>query len=374
MTSRERLTRIFQGKVPDRPAVRLWGVASGDKFLHPAYKKVHRTAMELSDLVTSAGSPFNLSWGCAVDKISGYSEVPTDSEEWVEVVTKIHTPEGELRSVYTKSTVGKPGYQKEHLLKKPEDIKKIFSVSYQPYSFSPDSFYATEKAVGERGITMFGLDHAMYGLQRLIGSENFALWSIECRSLLLEAIKIFSQRIRKQVIQAFEAGLKPIFAWVGPELCIPPLMSPKDFDDFVFQFDKPLIDLIHQRGGYAWVHSHGKMAQLLERFVEMGVDVLNPIEPPPMGDVTLAEAFNLVGERMGLEGNIETHDLMTATRERICELVHKAIDAGRGRRFILCPTSGYMECPNPEEHLIKNLLTFVQEGVRYAGKHSNPLR
>jgi len=292
----------------------------------------------------------------------------------VDVVTKIHTPEGTLRSIFTKSTRGKPGYQKEYLLKEPEDIKKIFSVTYKPYSFTPDRFHSVERDIGKRGITMFGLDHAMYGLQRLIGSENFALWSIECRSLLLEAMEIFSQRIRQQVIRTFEAGLKPIFAWVGPELCIPPLMSPKDFEDFVFRFDKPLIDLIHENGGYAWVHSHGKMAQLLERFMEMGVDVLNPIEPPPIGDVTLAEAFDLVGERMGLEGNIETHDLMTVTQERICELVHKAIDAGRGRRFILCPSSGYMEWPNPEQRLIENLITFVQEGVRYAEKQSNSLR
>jgi len=70
MTSRERLTRIFQGKVPDRPAVRLWGAVPleiyKEKLIHPAYEPVYRAAMELSDLVTSAGSPFNLSWGSAV--------------------------------------------------------------------------------------------------------------------------------------------------------------------------------------------------------------------------------------------------------------------------------------------------------------------
>ena len=219
-------------------------------------------------------------------------------------------------------------------------------------------------------MAIFGLDHAMYGLERLIGSENFAFWSIDCRDVLLEGIEVFSQRIREQVIQAFEAGLEPAFAWVGPELCIPPLMSPKDFEDFVFRFDKPLIDLIHERGGYAWAHCHGKMGPVLERFVEMGVDVLNPMEPPPMGDLTLEEAFALVGDRMGLEGNIETHELMSASKERIRDLVREAIEAGRGRRFILCPSSGYMECPKPEARLIENLLTFIEEGVRCAEEHS----
>ena len=85
-----------------------------------------------------------------------------------------------------------------------------------------------------------------------------------------------------------------------------------------------------------------------------------------MGDMTLEEAFARVGDRMGLEGNIETHELMTASKERMKALVHEAIDAGRGRRFILCPSSGYMECPVPDDRLIDNLLTYIEEGVRCA--------
>ena len=108
---------------------------------------------------------------------------------------------------------------------------------------------------------------------------------------------------------------------------------------------------------------------VFESFVEMGVDVLTPLEPPPMGDVSLEEAFGRVSDRMGLEGNIETHELMTATRERMCDLIYEAIQAGGGRRFILCPSSGYMEWPYPEDRLIENLLLFVREGVRCAEQH-----
>ncbi len=366
MTKRERLMRIFRGQAPDRPALKLWGAQPNQKLSHSAYEPVFKRAMECTDLMVGSGSAFNLHWGAAAREISKDEQVSTSSPEWAESVTRIQTPRGALRSVYTRSTVGKPGYQKEYLLKEPDDIKKMLSVPYQALPFSAEAFRAVEKNVGERGVAMFGLDHAMYGLQRLIGSANFALWSLECRGLLLEAVETFARRIREHAVRAFEAGLKPIFAWVGPELCIPPLMSPKDFDEFVAQFDKPLCSLIHERGGYVWVHSHGKMGPVLERFVAMGVDVLNPIEPPPMGDVTLPEAFARVGDRMGLEGNIETHDLMTAAPERIRALVREAMAAGRGRRFILCPSSGYMEVPQPSERNIENLLAYLDEADRCA--------
>ncbi|OGV64232.1 MAG: hypothetical protein A3K19_00290 [Lentisphaerae bacterium RIFOXYB12_FULL_65_16] len=366
MTRRERLTAIFQGHVPDRPAVKLWGLHLGQKFMHPAYEPVYRLGIECTDLMGGGGAPFNLHWGAAGATVAKSSEQPTHSPEWIDVITEVSTPAGQLRSIYTRNTHGKPGYEKEHLLKEPEDIKKLLSVPYEPFPFNPESFRASEKNIGDRGITVFGLDHAMYGLERLIGSENFAFWSLSDRELLSETIAIFAQRIRDHAKLALGSGLKVVYGWVGPELCIPPLMSPTDFDEFVGAVDKPLIDMIHEGGGYVWVHCHGKMGPVLERFVAMGVDVLNPIEPPPMGDLTLPEAFARVGTRMGLEGNIESHDLMSATPEHIRGLVEQAVSAGRGHRHILCQSSGYMEWPFPEERMIQNCLTYIREGVRCA--------
>jgi hypothetical protein len=304
--------------------------------------------------------------GCRRDEFVAVEERPTDSDEWVDVVVTYHTPEGDLRTIARRSTVGKPGYDMEYLLKDPGDIKKLLSIPYEPFPFLPERHIESDTAVGDRGIAVFGLDHAMYGLQRVIGSENFAMWRIECDDLMMEAMTVFATRIRKHVMRALETGLRPVFGWVGPELCIPPLMSFDDFDRYVFALDKPLCDLIHDGGGYVWVHSHGRMGGLLERFVEMGVDVLNPIEPPPMGDVTLEDAFDVVGSRMGLEGNIEAGDLMIGDEDDVREMIHDALMAGRGRRFILCPTSGYMEDPTPPETLINNLLLFIHEGVRFA--------
>jgi uroporphyrinogen-III decarboxylase len=172
--------------------------------------------------------------------------------------------------------------------------------------------------------------------------------------------------VRAHVEAALAAGIRGVFGWVGPELCIPPLMPPAAFERYVFAVDKPLVDRIHDAGGRVWVHCHGRMKPVLKRFADMGIDVLNPIEPPPMGDITLPEAFEAVGGRMGLEGNIETHDFMTAPKDVIREKVRAALDAGRGRRFILCPSSGYMENVTPSPREIENWLCYIEEGVRYA--------
>ena len=69
---------------------------------------------------------------------------------------------------------------------------------------------------------------------------------------------------------------------------------------------------------------------------------------------------------MALEGNVENHDLMTCSRDEVRDIVRQALEAGRGRRHILCTCSGYMEWPYPEEQYTENLQTYIQEGVRCA--------
>ena len=367
MTRRERLETIFAGRTPDRPAVKIWGADPRHPADNPGFERVRQMAVAKTDLFVGAGSPFHIYAGQQAGQCIESHEEPTDSPDWVHVVTTYHTPEGDLREVFRKSTRSRPGYEHEYLLKEPADIRKLLSLPYAPYPFDAADFRMADAAVGDGGIALFGLDHAMYAVQRLIGSENFALWSLSDGDLLLEAMTVFAGRVQAHARAAIEVGLgRAIFGWVGPELCIPPLMSPRSFDAYVFDLDRPLVDLIHNACGRVWVHCHGKMRPVLPRFVDMGVDVLNPIEPPPMGDLTMAQAFALAGDRIGLEGGVETHDLMTATRAHIHEAVHAVLDAGWGRRLILGPSSGYYESVTPTEHEIENWLYFIDEGVRYA--------
>ena len=365
MTKRERLTAIFRGQIPDRPAIRLWGVHPEQKLLHPAFGPVRDTACETLDLMHSAGSPLDLHWGAEPPPMEN-EQRETGSPDWVDHVRRIKTPAGMLQSVYRGSTRGHPGYQMEHLVKEPEDLEKLLSVPFVPHPFDPEPWRAKEKELGDGGITMFGLPHAMYGLQTLVGSENFAIWSIEHRDEMVRVMEEYARRILQHVRRALEAGIRGVYGWVGPELCIPPLMSPKDFDEFVTLFDEPIIAEIHNGDGRVWVHSHGGMDAVLERFMEMGVDVLNPLEPPPMGDVTLQEAFERIGDRMGIDGNIETHDFMTMRADRFRQLVRDTLECGRGRRLILCGSSGYMENPEPGELFIENLMFYVTDGVACA--------
>ena len=57
---------------------------------------------------------------------------------------------------------------------------------------------------------------------------------------------------------------------------------------------------------------------------------------------------------------------MVSSRESMRERIVRNLDAGRGRRFILCPSSGYQESVTPSPGEIENWLLYITEAVRYA--------
>ena len=65
---------------------------------------------------------------------------------------------------------------------------------------------------------MVGLDHAGYAPHRLIGSENLAFFSMDCREELLQLTQVFADRIYDHTKALLEAGLAVPYSWVGPEL------------------------------------------------------------------------------------------------------------------------------------------------------------
>jgi len=364
MTSKERIMRIFQGKEVDRPALKLWGVSIGQKMLHPAYKPVYDLAVEVTDIMAGASSKFNIYWGSSEEVKISIEEKPIPNSNWVDRITYLKLPNRTLRSIRRDSTIGEPGYDIEHFVKEPEDLRALLNVKYTPFPVDISSYNNAVEKTGDRGVVIFSIDHAAYAVSRIMGSECFALMCIDERDLILEAIETYATRIKEHVKDVLSTGIKPIFGWVGPELCIPPLVRENEFEEFVFNIDKPLCDLIHDAGGYVWVHCHGRVGKLLKRFMEMGVDVLNPIEPPPLGDITLKEAIEIVGNGMGLEGNIEISSILLSNEDELKNIIYNTvIESRKSDRFILCPSAGYMEYVNPTPQYINNLILYIKYGL-----------
>ena len=139
------------------------------------------------------------------------------------------------------------------------------------------------------------------------------------------------------------------------------------FDRFVVEYDHQLIQLIHDYGCLVITHCHGRLDQVLEKFLETGTNGLHPVEAPPMGDVTLAEAKRRVGGRICLVGNIQIGDIFRSTPEEMAEICHQVIrEAGAGGGLILAASATPYERPLSQRTL-RNFMSLVRTGRSFKG-------
>lgn len=88
-----------------------------------------------------------------------------------------------------------------------------------------------------------------------------------------------------------------------------PLISPAMFDRFVAPYLKEMIDRIHALGGRVLFHSCGAIGPFIPRLIELGIDVLDPIQPtgPEMQPEVLLARY---GGRISFHGGIDMQDLL----------------------------------------------------------------
>jgi hypothetical protein len=107
------------------------------------------------------------------------------------------------------------------------------------------------------------------------------------------------------------------------------ISSPSFFKRFELPFIQRASKLCKQAGVLSHLHVCGRSWKLVEIVAEhTDVDVMEPMEEPPGGDVDLAEARRRVGKKLCIKGNINTFDFMLhATPEQVREKCKRAIDA-----------------------------------------------
>ena len=366
LSSRERLKRVFRCQPVDRMPVRLWGVDPMFPYPDPSWQPLYALTEDHElDLIRH--------WGPAPEECPEPT-VRTTSEQresgkrhlW-ETESVIHTPAGPLTQVSRHPKSGGPGYVNKPYIETVADARRWLSIPRAAALPRVGSYFEAERKTGDRALLMVGIGEAMYTVQAMMGSETFGYWLMDERALLREMVDRGFADIEETVKHYLAAGVGDAYGWVGPELCIPPLASPRDFQEFVFEYDRPIIEMIHDAGKLAWIHCHGDMHPVLEQFVAMGLDCLNPIEPPPVGRLTLGEAKRRVAGRMCLEGGVEDGDFHLRTPEEMVRIVEKTVAQGKpGGGFILCPSSSPNTAPTLNELNLANYRAFVETGMRLA--------
>ena len=116
------------------------------------------------------------------------------------------------------------------------------------------------------------------------------------------------------------------------------MISPEHFDEFFAPRLKKLIDVAHSHGVKVMYHSCGAVAGLIEKLIDLGIDILDPIQVTAAG-MDPSYLKSTFGNRLCLHGAIDTQHLLPtgSPRDVTAAVRHMIGELGPGG-FIMSPS------------------------------------
>ena len=234
----------------------------------------------------------------------------------------------------------------EHLLKNADDARAYLQLPDEVFHYDCDAtpLVARERELGDAGIIMVETEDPICAGASLFSMSDYTVLAMAEGKLFHQLLEKHARSIHarcEQVARDFPGHLWRI---VGSEYASEPYLPPRLYEEYVVRYTGPMVAAIQKHGGFARIHSHGRLENILPHIVTMGTDGLDPVEPPPQGDVELIDVRREYGRDMVLFGNIEAADLENLPPAEFEKKVERALregTAGEGRGFVLMPSA----CP-----------------------------
>lgn len=232
----------------------------------------------------------------------------------------------------------------EHLLKDRDDLRAYLELPELLPGWEPDpsAILNVEKNLGDSGIVMVDHSDPLCWAAPLFEMGLFTVTAMTEPDLFRRLLDRFARWLlpRTEVIARALPGR--LWRICGPEYASPPYLPPHFFHEYVTRYDKPMVEAIQRYGGFARLHCHGRLKAILDDIAQTGCVGLDPIEPPPQGDVELQYVREKYGAQFVLFGNLEASDLENLETEEFGGKIERALREGTsGRGFVLMPSS----CP-----------------------------
>lgn len=144
-------------------------------------------------------------------------------------------------------------------------------------------------------------------------------------------------------------------------------ISRKFYKQFVMPYERAVVRKIHAYapGMPVYTHTCGFIGDRLDLLQESEIDGIECMDPPPLGNTTLADAKAQVGDKMFLKGNMDSVNvLLNATPETMEIYIRDMLrDGAANGGYIL--SSACSVAPSVKPEILKTLVPLAEKYGRY---------
>ena len=282
------------------------------------------------------------------------------------IKTVISTPEGDINETFKVNKV--TNYDEEaavtdFLIKTEKDFEILRK--YQPPVGKIDvsGIRRARQLLGEKGITAPWVQ----------GMFNFVcLFYRKLDELIVDAmvnpdfyhsVMGYCLERNKQIIsQLAETGTEMLS--YGGNVASGKLVGADFFKQYIFPYEKALIDFVKSKGVMVMYHNCGYGSKLFGVYKDLGMNAYESLTPPPFGDTIFEKALEAMPAEVTLSGNIDQISfLKNAKPDEVRARVQQVLEKAKQRGNFILATTDYLLEQTPHE----NIFALSQAGKEFGG-------
>ena len=196
---------------------------------------------------------------------------------------------------------------------------------------------ATCKALEGTGMgLMCGAQTATFTAMTAMGYNDFLLNSLADPDLVMDLIKTIHDYCLREMELFLQYPMDMMKVGSGIITTTGPMVSWEQVELLETSLLREQINIIRDAGRYVYFHIDGKVDNLISDFIQMGVDVLNPIDPSG-GVQDIYEIKEQYGREITLAGNINIDTVLKdgTPQEVKADVWEHMIKLGKGGGYIV---------------------------------------
>ena len=262
---------------------------------------------------------------------------------------------------------GEPPWEPEKPVKDlHRDWPRLRAVMGEDENWQWEKEFTDRDRIGEWGVysVAIGIPQDWWFFQRQDGYNTVFFDYMDEADYMEEVFAFYTRYALARLKAAAAAGADEIM--LGGSASSLSASSPQNFRKYDLPFIREAARICKQAGVFSHLHVCGRSRKVVEMVAEeTEVDVIEPLEEPPGGDVDIAQIKKRYGHRICLKGNLNTFDFMlNATPQQVEEKTRRLIDeCAAGGGFVLS-TGDQCARDTPDANLFK-LVEVAQTYGRY---------
>lgn len=245
-----------------------------------------------------------------------------------------------------------------------EELDRFLAADFAPARPDLAAIRNKERQVGLHGLPYAEVSDPLGTVCEMFPTETFYI-GLRTDRRILRLLETAAERILSTVeTLCRQADCPFVLRLIGAELAVPPFLSREDFLKLEGDFYRRVGRVAREAGIPTAFHCHGPIREIMEDVWSMGFSMLEPLEPPPRGNVSISEALAAAGGRGVVFGGVDDVLLQTGEAEQVRAAVRACLREARAvdGPFILSQSATPFFDPL-ETRIRDNLLFMIEAGT-----------